>query len=216
MSNQRWYARARINGEWKRIYFTREENGLPRLRAKGNVGITDRAGGVTLRETAARRPDVTGVDFIPRVVNFGVEGVIGPAPRFTWGEVACKGTGYIPAVGTNARRNIVQLARDLNRLRNEVARELKVNPSSVRIRVHSWVRSTQHNANIGGVFNSFHTVRGSKPTCAVDVSVWVGTRRVPNATVIRCANRVSGFANGGIGNYNWGLHFDVRGYRARF
>src|SRR5690606_510552 len=57
----------------------------------------------------------------PERPRFGKNGTVGPAPGFSWLETACKGTGFVPAVGTKGRANIAVTAAALNELRRYIA-----------------------------------------------------------------------------------------------
>lgn len=145
--------------------------------------------------------------------KYGITGTVGPAPRFTWREVACNNGTRLPA---RYKPKAVLLARTMNNMRANIASAYKVHPSRIFITVNSWYRTPAYNAAIGGVGNSTHT-NGS----AADVVVYVRTsygkmRRVPPATVARIAEKRPSFRKGGIGRYRNFTHLDVRGYRARW
>ena len=99
--------------------------------------------------------------------------------NFTWGE-ATKDATRIPANATIVN-NIIALARQLQRARNEIARPFFVN---------SWYRPPNVNAAVGGVSNSQH-LYGK----AVDIQVsGYSGRRVANAVML--------WWPGGVGIYS--------------
>lgn len=145
--------------------------------------------------------------------RYGVTGTLGPAPRFTWREVACNNGTRLPA---RYKKFAVRLARALNNMRVTIARQYGVHPSRVFITVNSWYRTPAYNASIGGVGNSTHTVGQ-----AADITVYIKgrrgrVRRVPPSVVARHAERRPSFQKGGIGRYANFTHLDVRGYRSRW
>lgn len=73
------------------------------------------------------------------------------------------------------------------------------------LRVLSAFRCGAHNKNVGGRPNSQHLLG-----IAVDVKPLETTR----LQLLHFARRIPAFKDGGIGNYSWGIHVDVRGYRA--
>lgn len=78
------------------------------------------------------------------------------------------------------------------------------------IHINSGYRSVQHNENIGGVKNSFHT-KGM----AVDMSVkGLSPRKL--SRVIKRLIYLGRIKKGGVGIYNGFVHYDMRGYNARW
>lgn len=71
--------------------------------------------------------------------------------------------------------------------------------------INSGYRCNQHNANIGGAKNSYHTLGD-----AADVAAPPGTSPEELALIAEKAGA------DGIGIYPWGVHVDVRGYSARW
>lgn len=71
--------------------------------------------------------------------------------------------------------------------------------------INSGYRCPEHNAAVGGVPNSQH-VLGT----AADVQLPDGM------TVDELANIAEECGADGIGKYDWGVHVDVRGYKARW
>lgn len=145
--------------------------------------------------------------------KWGVKGTVGPAPRFTWREVACNNGTALPA---KYRKHAVKLAHAMNNMRGTIAKKYKVKPANVYITVNSWYRTPAYNASIGGVGNSTHTTG-----MAADITVYVKgrrgrMRRVPPRVVANHAELRAYFKKGGIGRYANFTHLDVRGYRARW
>jgi uncharacterized protein YcbK (DUF882 family) len=98
-------------------------------------------------------------------------------------------------------KNIKILARHLQTIRNYVDEPINVN---------SAYRSEKHNKAIGGVKNSYH-VKG----LAVDITIKSKTPK----QVYKILNTLIDLGcipNGGIGLYNGFVHFDIRGYKARW
>ena len=75
------------------------------------------------------------------------------------------------------------------------------------ISITSALRCAPHNASVGGSRASQH-MRGT----AADIKVTNHTGQALAAI----AERVPQFKEGGIGVYEWGIHLDVRGGRARW
>ena len=116
-------------------------------------------------------------------------------PNFTWHELSCKcgcGTSYMTP-------------RSLNRL--QAVRDIVGVPMTIT----SAARCPLHNAFVGGAPMSFHRSTPMKPACAFDVAV------TDNLTkdMLLAAVQLVGFKGLGI-NYNTFVHFDDRGYRARW
>ena len=71
--------------------------------------------------------------------------------------------------------------------------------------INSGYRTPEHNAKVGGSKNSLH-VQGK----AVDI------RKVEGYTIDEMAELAEEIGFDGIGKYNWGIHVDIRGYKARW
>jgi len=71
--------------------------------------------------------------------------------------------------------------------------------------INSGYRTPEHNAKVGGSKNSLH-VQGK----AVDI------RKVEGLTIDEMAELAEEIGFDGIGKYNWGIHVDIRGYKARW
>jgi len=98
-------------------------------------------------------------------------------------------------------QNIKKLAKNLQVLRDYIGRPIHIN---------SAYRSPQHNKNIGGVKNSKH-VLGK----AADISVKnMSPRELAHIIMFLIDSRK--MTKGGIGLYNGFVHYDIRGYKARW
>ncbi|MBQ8693394.1 MAG: DUF882 domain-containing protein [Synergistaceae bacterium] len=84
----------------------------------------------------------------------------------------------------------------------EIFRELCGNRATY---INSACRCVKHNAKVGGAKNSQH-VKGT----AADI------RLIPGMTVDQMAKLAEQAGFDGIGIYSWGIHVDVRGYKARW
>lgn len=71
--------------------------------------------------------------------------------------------------------------------------------------INSGYRTKEHNEQVGGSKNSLH-VQGK----AVDI------RKVEGLTIDEMAELAEEIGFDGIGKYNWGIHVDIRGYKARW
>jgi len=71
--------------------------------------------------------------------------------------------------------------------------------------INSAYRTPEHNKAIGGAENSLH-MTGK----AVDIA------KVDDYDIDEMANIAEQIGFDGIGKYNWGIHVDVRGYKARW
>ncbi len=97
--------------------------------------------------------------------------------------------------------NIKILANNLDVLREYIGQPIYIN---------SGYRSLNHNARIGGVRNSYHTLG-----MASDISVKNYTPK-KLARTIKKLIRQGKMKQGGIGLYNGFVHYDIRGYAARW
>jgi hypothetical protein len=117
-----------------------------------------------------------------------------PGGSFTWGEATKNGT-RIPKT-TREVSNILALARQLQRARNQIGRPF---------RITSWYRPEPYNRQAGGVRNSQH-LNGS----AADISVSGYSGR-------QVANAVMSWWPGGVGVYPGNrrhiVHLDIGGRR---
>ncbi|HEY9648399.1 MAG TPA: D-Ala-D-Ala carboxypeptidase family metallohydrolase [Chroococcidiopsis sp.] len=111
--------------------------------------------------------------------TFYTDQPIVPGGSFTWGE-ATKNATRLPAT-VEIVNNIVALAKELQKVRNQIGRPLQVN---------SWYRPPAVNSAVGGVSNSQH-LTGK----AVDLQVSGYSGR-------QLANAVMLWWNGGVGIYS--------------
>lgn len=145
--------------------------------------------------------------------------------HFTWNEVVRK-SGY-----TRPLPRTIQLpngsprffprvrarkhARNLENLRTQVNKvRAQHGLKETGIRINSWARSWQKNADVGGAKNSQHLYFQATDITKEEIRrlcPWKGGAD----TFDMIANRV--FVNGGFGTYPAGArHVDSRGYRARW
>jgi uncharacterized protein YcbK (DUF882 family) len=99
-----------------------------------------------------------------------------------------------------------QLLAVLEQLRTLACEELG---KEVPLYLNSGFRCTLHNAELPG----------SSPYSQHCVGRAADVRRVANLSVERLAElaeRIPLLQAGGLGSYPWGIHVDVRGYRARW
>lgn len=97
--------------------------------------------------------------------------------------------------------NIMFLADNLQIIRDEIGKPIMIN---------SAYRSPQHNAKIGGVKNSQHTLGN-----AADLSVRDMTPNKLSKVILRLIKQ-GRISEGGVGLYNGFVHYDIRGYKARW
>ncbi|MDO5509542.1 MAG: D-Ala-D-Ala carboxypeptidase family metallohydrolase [Weeksellaceae bacterium] len=107
------------------------------------------------------------------------------------------GSPMPPAV----RRNVVQLAKSLQALRDSLG---------VPVLINSGYRSPAHNARIGGVRNSQH-VTGR----AADITARPFTPAQVAARIERLIKEGK-MKEGAVGIYSTFVHYDTRGQRVRF
>lgn len=144
--------------------------------------------------------------------KYGPNGVIGPAPRFTWKETECHDGTPVPK---QLRKRVTHQARKLNNLRRVIARHYRTGFGNVSIHVNSWYRTPAYNKTIGGAAQSQHVLAR-----ATDITVKVNNTTLNPRTVAQLAEFVPAFHNGGIGWYdtNHGnfTHVDHRRGKARW
>jgi hypothetical protein len=121
-----------------------------------------------------------------------------PGSHFTWGE-ATKNGNRIPQQtifrgvtipGSQITRNIMELAKELDKIRSEFGDR--------PITVTSWYRDPQSNRAVGGAGNSHHLLGW-----AADIQI----KGIPSATV---ADRLSERWQGGLGDSRSFTHVDLR------
>ena len=99
------------------------------------------------------------------------------------------------------KANIITLAKNLQVLRDEVKRPIKIT---------SGYRAPQHNASVGGAKNSRHLVGD-----AADIKVEGMTPRQVADVIERLIND-GRMLQGGLGVYRTWVHYDTRGTRSRW
>jgi len=97
--------------------------------------------------------------------------------------------------------NIKKLAKQLQVLRDEIGQSIHIN---------SGYRSPQHNKKVGGVDNSFHLIGK-----AADITSKNYTPKKLYKVIQKLINEGK-IDEGGIGLYNGFVHYDIRGYKARW
>ena len=118
--------------------------------------------------------------------------------NFSLEEFKCKDGSDIP---NSALLNIVELARNLEVLRNAINKPITIT---------SGYRSPKYNAKIGGVKDSQH-LRGT----AADIKV-AGMTPKEVALVIEGLIESGKMKEGGIGVYPTFTHYDIRNRKARW
>ena len=98
-------------------------------------------------------------------------------------------------------QNIKQLAKQLQTIRDEIKQPLHIN---------SAYRSSEHNKRIGGVKNSKHVLG-----LAADITCKNLTPKQLFKVILRLINKGK-IKEGGLGLYNGFVHYDIRGYKARW
>lgn len=104
-------------------------------------------------------------------------------------------------VPTDVLRNLIELAKNLQVLRDEVKKPIKIT---------SGYRPAQHNAKIGGAKSSRH-ITGE----AADFKI-AGMTPKEVAAVIEKLIAAGKMEQGGIGTYSTWTHYDIRGTKARW
>jgi uncharacterized protein YcbK (DUF882 family) len=105
------------------------------------------------------------------------------------------------ALSETVLRNIQALANNLQVLRDEVKKPIKIT---------SGYRSPEHNAKVGGVKSSRH-ITGE----AADFKI-AGMTPKEVAAVIEKLIAAGKMEEGGLGTYSTWTHFDHRGHKARW
>ena len=104
-------------------------------------------------------------------------------------------------VPNDVLRNLIELAKNLQVLRDEVKKPIKIT---------SGYRSPEHNAKIGGAKASQH-ITGK----AADIKI-EGMTPKQVAAVIEKLIAAGKITEGGIGIYKTWIHYDIRGTKARW
>jgi len=118
--------------------------------------------------------------------------------NFSFSEFESKDGSLMPE---HARVQIILLARILQNFRDWLGSP---------VIVLSGYRSPIHNSNIGGSPNSQH-LKGK----ASDLKV-LGLSSLELYRKIQEAIDLGIIPDGGLGFYSWGVHYDIRGYKARW
>lgn len=118
--------------------------------------------------------------------------------HFTWEEAKCKDGTEVP---TELRPNAILVASEMEVLRNEINKPIKV---------HSWYRTKAYNAKIGGKPLSQHL-----EAKAIDFSVDGISPGELKATIEKLIAEGK-MKQGGIGLYPTFVHYDIRGIKARW
>lgn len=112
-------------------------------------------------------------------------------------EFDCKDGTYVPA---EYHGNVQELANNLQVLRNQVGPLI----------VNSGYRTKSHNAKVGGAKSSRHLTAE-----AADIKSPYYTP-VQLKTLVEKNIKAGKMKQGGVGLYSRFLHYDIRGYRARW
>lgn len=105
------------------------------------------------------------------------------------------------AVPTDVMRNLIELARNLQILRDEVKKPIKIT---------SGYRPAELNAKVGGVKSSKHIIGQ-----AADFKI-EGYTPKQVAAIIEKLIAAGKMKQGGLGTYSTWVHYDVRGTAARW
>ena len=118
--------------------------------------------------------------------------------NFSWEEFA---SGDGAPFSAEAKKNIPELAKNLEVLRAEIQRPIRIN---------SGYRSPAYNQKVGGVHDSQH-VLGKAADIVVN-----GLTPKELAQKIETLIRSGRMKQGGLGIYDTFVHYDIRGVRARW
>ena len=108
---------------------------------------------------------------------------------------------YNFTVPTDVLRNLIELAKNLQVLRDEVKKPIKIT---------SGYRPAEHNAKIGGATKSRH-ITGQAADFKIE-----GYTPKQVASIIEKLITAGKMKQGGIGTYSTWVHYDVRGTAARW
>jgi uncharacterized protein YcbK (DUF882 family) len=123
-------------------------------------------------------------------------GSIGPAPGFTWSEVASRDGVAVP---NHLRRNMADVCAAANQLRARIARAYDA--KRVVLRVTSGYRSPSHNAAVGGASRSRHLYADALDLVAIVIRQDGRTLTVPPRDVAALARSLPALSQGGVGTY---------------
>ena len=104
-------------------------------------------------------------------------------------------------VPTDVLRNLIELAKNLQVLRDEVKKPIKIT---------SGYRPAEYNAKIGGAKSSKHII-GQAADFKID-----GYTPKQVAAIIEKLIAAGKMKEGGLGTYRTWTHFDIRGTKARW
>jgi uncharacterized protein YcbK (DUF882 family) len=118
--------------------------------------------------------------------------------NFSWGEFHCKDGTHVP---DSLMPNVVEIAQNLQVLRDYLGCPIHIN---------SAYRTPYYNRRIGGVDNSFHI-----KAMAVDI---VSRNHSPTQlkSIINGLINQGKMKQGGLSAYASFVHYDIRGYKARW
>ena len=118
--------------------------------------------------------------------------------NFSIKEFACKDGSVVPK---NYQSNVKKLATNLQVLRDHIGQ---------RIHVNSGYRTPSYNKKVGGASQSQHLYAK-----AADIRAQTKTPKKLHSIIEKL---ISGgkMAQGGLGLYSTFIHYDVRGYKARW
>lgn len=120
------------------------------------------------------------------------------AKNFSLSEFKSKDGAATP---NEVRHNLVKLASQLQTLRDHLNRKIHIN---------SGYRSPEHNRAVGGVDESQH-VLGKAADIVVD-----GLKPIEVKIAIEALIAQGEILQGGLSAYNRFVHYDIRGYAARW
>lgn len=120
--------------------------------------------------------------------------------NFTLEEFACHDQNRTP-VPVGFMSNVQMLAENLQVLRDTIGAPIHVN---------SGYRTPEYNDSVGGKPNSFH-----KTAMAADITTKNMTPKQLKAVIERLIEEGK-MRQGGIGLYAGFVHYDIRGYKARW
>jgi hypothetical protein len=123
-------------------------------------------------------------------------GSLGPAPGFTWGEVASRDGVAVPR---HLRRNMAGVCRAANELRSRIGDAYDA--KHVVLLVTSGYRSPSWNAEVGGASRSRHLYADALDLVVIATLESGRAIRVPPHEVAMYARRCHSLANGGVGTY---------------
>lgn len=119
--------------------------------------------------------------------------------NFNWSEFQSKDGATMPA---EAKANVEKLVKNLELIRAAAGNK--------PIKIHSGYRSPQHNAEVGGKSKSYHMLG-----MAADFDIkGMKTKEVYNLVQSLISKGI--IPQGGLGLYPSWVHYDIRGFKARW